>query len=236
MIPGTLQTRTAIEPRIAAHWTGWSGLSGVSKLPSGNLAKIQMMAIAQKRLPAAERRELILESAGVQFGERGYAHTSLDDIAAAAGVTKPILYRHFDSKKALYLALLERHRDDLPRFFERVPADLSFDERVRAILEIWFDYVTEHGYAWRMLFRDAGGDEEIRAFRRANYDRAREVLAGFIRGQKGVPKREVEPLAEFLRAGGAGLALWSLDHPEVSRATLIATARRVLTALSEAPR
>jgi AcrR family transcriptional regulator len=194
-----------------------------------------MMATVRKRLPAAERRELILEAAGEQFGDRGYAHTNLDEIATAAGVTKPILYRHFESKKALYLALLERHRDDLPRFFERVPADLPFDERVEAILETWFDYVSEHGYAWRMLFRDAGGDEEIRAFRRANYDRAREVLADFISGQKGFPKGQVEPLAEFLRAGGAGLALWSLDRPEVSRATLVATAKRVLSALAGAP-
>jgi AcrR family transcriptional regulator len=194
------------------------------------------MSTVQKRLPPAERRELILEAAGRLFGDRGYAHTNLDEIAAAAGVTKPILYRHFASKKALYLALLERHRDDLPRFFERVPADLPFEQRVEAILETWFDYVTEHGYAWRMLFRDAGGDEEIRAFRQANYDRAREVLAGFIRGQKGIPKRQVEPLAEFLRAGGAGLALWSLDHPEVSRATLVATASRVLAALRASER
>jgi AcrR family transcriptional regulator len=190
-----------------------------------------MSTAPRKRLPRAERRELILESAGRLFGERGYMHVTLDQVATAAGVTKPILYRHFDSKKALYLALLERHRDDLPRFFERVPADLSFDERGEAILEVWFDYVSEHGYAWRMLFRDAGGDEEIRAFRRANYDRAREVLAGFIRSQGGVPPGQVEPLAEFLRAGGAGLALWSLDHPEVSRATLVATAKRVLAAI-----
>jgi AcrR family transcriptional regulator len=189
------------------------------------------MAARQKRLPGAERRELILESAARLFGERGYAGTTLDEIAAASNVTKPILYRHFASKKALYLALLERHRDDLPRFFERVPADLPFDERVEAILETWFAYVEEHGYAWRMLFRDSGGDDEIHAFRRGNYDRAREVLAGFIRSQKGIPKGEVEPLAEFLRTGGAGLALWSLDHPEVSRATLVATAGRVLAAI-----
>jgi AcrR family transcriptional regulator len=189
----------------------------------------------KKRLPGAQRRELILEAAGRLFGERGYAHASLDQIAAAAGVTKPILYRHFDSKKALYLSLLERHRDDLPRFFERVPADLPFDQRIEAILETWFDYVTEHGYAWRMIFRDSGGGPEIDAFRLGNQDRARDVLASFIGSQKRVPRTQVEPLAEFLRAGGAGLALWSLDHPEVSRRTLVATAKRVLSALSEAP-
>jgi AcrR family transcriptional regulator len=192
------------------------------------------LAIPQKRLPGAERRELILKSAGTLFGEHGYAGTTLDEIAKESNVTKPILYRHFTSKKALYLALLERHRDDLPRFFERVPADLPLDERVEAILDAWFAYVEEHGYAWRMLFRDSGGDDEIHAFRRANYERAREVLAGFLAAQKGIPKAQVEPLAEFLRAGGAGLALWSLDHAEVSRTTLVATARRVLGAVAGA--
>jgi len=191
-----------------------------------------MASPPKKRLPAAERRELILEAAGSLFGERGYSHVTLDEIAAAARVTKPVLYRHFDSKKALYLTLLERHRDDLPRFFESVPEDLAFEARVEAILETWFDYVSDHGYAWRMIFSDSGGDTEIHEFRRANQDRAREVLAGFIAAQKGTPKAQVEPLAEFLRSGGAGLALWSLDHPEVSRATLVATASRVLAALS----
>jgi AcrR family transcriptional regulator len=192
----------------------------------------EMATAPQRRLPGVERRELILQAAADLFGERGYAGTTLDEIASRSEVTKPILYRHFASKKALYLALLERHRDDLPRFFERVPADLPFEQRVEAILEAWFAYVEEHGYAWRMLFHDSGGDQEIHAFRRGNYERAREVLAGFIRGQKGIPKREVEPLAEFLRTGGAGLALWSLDHPEVSRKTLVATAARVLAALA----
>jgi AcrR family transcriptional regulator len=191
--------------------------------------------VPKKRLPGEQRRALIMEVAGRLFGERGYAGTTLDEIAAEANVTKPVLYRHFDSKKALYLALLERHRDDLPRFFERVPEDLPFEQRLESILETWFAYVAEHGYAWRMTFRDSGGDSVIHEFRRGNQERAREVLAGFLGRQTGIPKQQVEPLAEFLRAGGAGLALWSLDHPEVSRATLVATAKRVLTALAIPP-
>src|SRR3954453_20217315 len=146
-----------------------------------------MATAPKKRLPAVERRELILSAAGRLFGERGYARVTLDEIAAAAGVTKPILYRHFDSKRELYLALLERHRDDLPRFFERVPADLPFERRVEAILETWFDYVSEHGYAWRMIFRDSGGGAEIDAFRRGNQERAGEKLAGFAARRRGTP-------------------------------------------------
>ena len=119
----------------------------------------------RRRLPVAERRELIVEAAGRLFGERGYDGTRLDDIAAAAGVTKPILYRHFDSKRELYLALLARHRDDLPSFLDAIPEVGSPQERLRVVVEVWLTYVEEHAYAWRMLFRDTGGGPEIDAFR-----------------------------------------------------------------------
>src|SRR6185295_14367587 len=105
------------------------------------------MGAATTRLPAAERRALIETAAGRLFGERGYEATTLDEIAAAAGVTKPILYRHFGSKAALYLALLERHRQDLPSF---VPPGMagSLEDNLGLILENWFGYVAERGFAW----------------------------------------------------------------------------------------
>ena len=66
-----------------------------------------------RRLPRAERREVILRSAAQLFGRRGYAAASMEDIAAAAGVTKLILYRHFASKADLYRAVLQRVADQL---------------------------------------------------------------------------------------------------------------------------
>lgn len=53
-------------------------------------------------MPAGERRDLIARAAGRLFAERGYAGTRLEDVAAAAQVTKPIVYRRFGSKKGLY--------------------------------------------------------------------------------------------------------------------------------------
>src|SRR3954453_20937637 len=105
--------------------------------------------VERRRLPVAERRELITEAAGRLFGERGYEGTRLDDVAAAAGVTKPILYRHFDSKRDLYIALLERHRADLASFTEAIPSEGSPAERLRAVLEVWLSYVEAHSYAWK---------------------------------------------------------------------------------------
>src|SRR5207342_680675 len=102
--------------------------------------------------------------AGRLFARSGYAATTLDEIAAAAGVTKPMVYRHFASKKSLYLALLTKHENDLPTFFERIDPD-SLDgtpqSLLYAILGVWFDYVWENQHAWVMLFRDSSGDADI---------------------------------------------------------------------------
>ena len=60
------------------------------------------------RLPRAQRREQILTAATEAFARSGFAATSLEDIAAEAGITRVILYRHFDSKAELYQAVLDR--------------------------------------------------------------------------------------------------------------------------------
>jgi len=188
--------------------------------------------IERKRIPAAQRRAGVLRAAATLFAERGYAGTRLDDVAAAAGVTKPIVYRHFDSKKALYLALLAKHEEDLPTFLAGVGdglAGLPEDELVRAILAPWLDYVRENSHAWLMLFRDSSGDAEIQAFRLQVSARAREVMAAFVAAQAGdgIPSAQIEPTAELLRSGLAGLALWWIDNPAMPKADVLEVAVRI---------
>jgi AcrR family transcriptional regulator len=183
----------------------------------------------QKRLPVDERRASIVEAAGRMFGEKGYDAPRVDDIAAAIGVTKPILYRHFDSKQALYIALLERHREDLGSFPAVIPAEGSIEERMRAVLEVWIDYVETHSYAWKMLFRDNGGGPDVAEVRLGVHARAREVLVGLIRSlsEAPIPRRELQPLAELLSMGMASLVLWWMDHPEVPRDAVVDAIVRV---------
>jgi AcrR family transcriptional regulator len=192
-----------------------------------------MAKAAPRRLPTEERRATIIEAAGGLFGERGYDATRLDDIATAAGVTKPILYRHFDSKKQLYLALLARHSDDLASFAAMIPQRGTVEERLRPVLELWLDYVEAHSYAWKMLFRDTGGGPEIAAFRLEVHAQARAVLAGIIASmsEARIPRREVEPTAELMSMGMASLVLWWMDHPDVSREAVIAAVTRVWAGL-----
>jgi AcrR family transcriptional regulator len=189
--------------------------------------------VRKSRLPGEERRAQILDAAGLLFGVRGFEGTRLDDVAAAIGVTKPILYRHFSDKRALYLALLERHRDDLSGFAAAIPPSGTVRERVRAVLEVWVAYVHEHAYAWRMLFRDSGGGPEIQAFRDEVHAEARRVLIGMVRllAERELPEAELEPLAELMSMGMAHLVLWSMDHPEVSDAAIVDAMTRVWTGL-----
>jgi len=91
---------------------------------------------ASVRLPRAQRREQIVRAAATAFLTGGYDKTSMEDVARAAGVTRLIVYRIFESKDALYLAVLSSVLDDLAVSFEsrdRV-ADPEHREAVAAIL------------------------------------------------------------------------------------------------------
>jgi AcrR family transcriptional regulator len=188
-----------------------------------------MASIATPRLARPERRELVLRAGGAEFGRHGYAAARIEDIARAAGVTKPIVYRHFESKKGLYLALLRKHEVDLPTFVADA-AGRVVDDSAGAILEIWLDYVRENSHAWLMLFRDHSGDDEIQAARAEVSVSARAVMAAFVAGRRpDLPPEQVEPMAELLTSGLAGLALWWIDRPGTPKEVVLAAA----TAMAE---
>jgi AcrR family transcriptional regulator len=84
------------------------------------------------------RRAAILRAAAVAFAERGFASTSMDDVAAAAGITRLIVYRHFDTKDALYAAVLQDVRDRLAAAGE-TGAGRGESVAVRALLTVGRD-------------------------------------------------------------------------------------------------
>ncbi len=183
-------------------------------------------------LDRSARREELLDAADAVVQRLGVA-ASMASIAAEAGITKPILYRHFGAKQGLYLALLERHRDDLSSFAAAIPPGGTAQERLRAVLEVWLAYVEDHPYAWKMLFRDSGGGPAITSFRRQVHARARAVLARMIDAlsEAPIPQRELEPLAELMSMGMASLVLWWMDEPDIPREALLDAMTRVWTGL-----
>lgn len=105
------------------------------------------------RLPAERRRQQILDVACTVFANRGFHATSMDDIAAAAGVTKPVLYQHFPSKRALFIDLLgDLGRRLLDELEQATSSAHSGRERVEVGFVAYFRFVTRNESAFRVLF------------------------------------------------------------------------------------
>jgi AcrR family transcriptional regulator len=194
-------------------------------------------ATTRKRLPPAERRELIVAAAERAFGRDGYDGASLDAIAADADVTKPVLYRHFGSKEELYVALLERHREDLPGFLEDVNPGAPIEELVRTVLRGWFLYAEKHGARWRMIFRDSGGGADVQATREELYEDARQVLEGFLRAHHAfdVPDASLPSSAEAIRGALASLVLFGQQPGASTREELVEVGVRVVLGFTSHP-
>jgi AcrR family transcriptional regulator len=189
---------------------------------------------ASTRLPAAQRRTLIEAAAARLFAARGYEATTVEDIVRAAGVSKPMLYRHFESKQELHMRLLERRRDELAAapLDSFLGAQGSPGERLPAMIDAWFAHVEQHPDSSRLLFQDITSDPELRALQHELRRRQRAADVALLREfGPPLPERELEPLGEIIRSSLTGLALWWLDNPEVPRSVAVAAIVRLIRGL-----
>jgi AcrR family transcriptional regulator len=105
------------------------------------------------RLPAAERREQLIATAYTVFAERGYRDASMNDIAAAAGVTKPVLYQHFASKKELFRELLADGATQLRVDVANAAGSaVNPREQVEAGFRAFFHFVRDCREAFALMF------------------------------------------------------------------------------------
>ena len=158
-----------------------------------------------RRLPRAERREQILDAATRALARAGFTRTGLDDVAEEAGVTRVILYRHFESKQDMYRAVLDRACN---RLVDSVGED-DFDEQsIPALLRA----ASADPDGFRLLFRHAVREPEFRdmtdAFAAASTDVAHRHLARIIDDEKWaawaahvVPTVTIEAVIAWLDAG-----------------------------------
>jgi AcrR family transcriptional regulator len=169
---------------------------------------------APTRLPAAERRLALVETAIRVFSDGSYRGTTTAEIARAAGVSEPILYRHFASKRDLYLAALDHVWDKARAQWEQV---LDSTGNVREAFEsMGRDHVTirdckfQLAELWVQALSEANEDPELRRRLRRHMREVHDFLAGVIRrGQEeGVLNAARNPEAEawtFLAGGVLGM-------------------------------
>ncbi|HEU4735443.1 MAG TPA: TetR/AcrR family transcriptional regulator [Solirubrobacterales bacterium] len=186
----------------------------------------------RKRMSAATRRASIEAAATDVFAERGYRGASIDEIARRSGVTPPVLYDHFSSKQNLYRSLLERHFAELRQVWrENFVGEAPARERVARSVDAWFAYIEAHPFAGRMLFRDTSGDPEVAALHERVAAGSRTAVMRIFAAEPGATGLGgsssdvgLEMSWVVLRGVLQGLAIWWVDHPEVPRRQVVATA------------
>ena len=123
-----------------------------------------MQNVSNKRLSAKERKKVVLRSAIAAFGKSNYRATRMSDIAAEAGVSEAMLYKHFSSKKIMFLSILEnvsrRTATTIEKGIEEEPDALRL---LRRLLITYYNQIREHPTLLKLHFQAVSeiDDEEI---------------------------------------------------------------------------
>ena len=160
-------------------------------------------------MPAAQRRELVLEAAVPEFAAHGLAGTSTEVVARRAGISQPYLFRLFPTKKALFVALVDRCFRRVQDTFTTAAADLSGDEALAAMAEAYEQLLTDRTLLLlQMQAYAACDDPEVRAATRAGYKGLWELTERLT----GLPFQEV---VDFFAVGMLMNVAAAMDLPSV---------------------
>jgi AcrR family transcriptional regulator len=168
-------------------------------------------------MPRPERERQMLEVAGRSFAERGFHAVSMDEIAARAGISKPMLYQYFGSKEGLYVAFVRQQGTALLGAMRNaIEPGAPPAQALRAGTLAFLGYVDEHRPGWELLYREAanqGGPlaAEIAALHAriaSIVHRLFMVIAGDESGER------TDALAHAFVGAGESVANWWLERPE----------------------
>src|SRR3954452_11736773 len=177
----------------------------------------------RSRLSKADRMEQALVAAHGLFAERGYADVTMDEVAAAVGVTKPLLYNYFGNKERLYVACMERAGDALVKtVLETVGDTGSPGDALNEGLRAFFAFLDEDRAAWAVLFDETLPNSGEVAERVAEYrGRLDELVCEALVAQLPAARRaaarvEVQALSTAILGAAEALARWWLRSEAVS--------------------
>jgi AcrR family transcriptional regulator len=151
------------------------------------------------RLPRDQRRIQLLEAASEVFASKGYHAAAMDDIADAAGVSKPVLYQHFPSKLDLYLALLDQSCDRLVEVLEGALSSTDDNaNRVNATVGAFFEFVSSSG-DFRFVFEsDLTGERAVQQRLALVNHAISDAIADVIAEDTSLPPQQAKLLAVSL--------------------------------------
>jgi AcrR family transcriptional regulator len=174
-------------------------------------------------VPRVVREPQILEVAGRVFAERGYHAASMDEIAAQADVTKPLIYAYFGSKEGLYVAYIERSGGELlDRMRGAADPGAPPSERLQAGILEFLRFVEERRDGWQVLYSEAaarGGPlaEEVASLRASIARMIGRLLMQTIPNAdlSGETTAALDGAAHAVVGAGESLANWWLTRPDL---------------------
>lgn len=190
-----------------------------------------------KGVPREEREHQIVEAAMLAFGTRGFAATSIADVAAAAGISKPLIYNYFGSKDGLHAACLARGAALLGGEVERIAREEPVGiERGINTLDAIFAVLEGRRHVWRLLYDpsipEVGPSAETAA---AYHDRMHELAVegvGELLGLAGITDPDDVDAATVTWSGVINSAMdWWIDRPDQSAKDMMDRVGRVAMAL-----
>jgi AcrR family transcriptional regulator len=166
------------------------------------------------RMTGPERRQQLLEVGRELFGRRGYEATSIEEVAARADVSKPVVYEHFGGKEGLYGAVVD---GEMQQLLERFQTALSSGGHPRELLEraalVLLDYIEDDTDGFRVLTRDAPLTSGTGTFSSLIGEVARRVehILGQQFGSRGYDRRLAELYSQALVGMVALVGQWWLE-------------------------
>jgi AcrR family transcriptional regulator len=170
-------------------------------------------ALARTRMPRELRMEQTLKAAHALFAERGYGPVTMDEVASAVGVTKPLLYNYFGNKERLYLACMEPAGDALvAAVVGAVERTSTPQDALRSGIHAFFRFVDRDRASWRVLFDETLPSEGGVARRVSEYrTRIAELVAqALLAHLPPAATLEVEALSVALLGAAEALVRWWL--------------------------
>ena len=164
------------------------------------------------RLPADKRKRQIIERARDVFAAQSYSKVGTADLARAAGISEPALYRHFAGKKELFVATLRQTGPRLLRIWEEISVEYEDPvETLWAIGVYYYDHLESHSANMKLQFRalSEADDPEIRDALHDNFDAFVEFVADTLEEGKarGIVRTEVDSRMIAWQFLGIGLTL-----------------------------
>lgn len=168
------------------------------------------------RLTAPQRRSELLRAGTTVFARAGYRGARVSDIAAEAGVSEPLLYRHFPSKKALFCELLDRIGRRIVEIWQNAVADAPDAlEALRRAGRVYVRNLAEHPAEARLQFQALAenSDPEIAAVLRTNHQRYVAFFDDLLEQgrSQGVLRAELDTTAAAWLLNGMGVAFTVRD-------------------------